>query len=487
MEKNQPRLHAIMFPLPFQGHVNPLMQLAIKLASMGVTVTFVNTQFIDQQINKARAYDYTAGDDMFAEARQSGLDIRYTTITDGFPLKFDRNAIDKFWPGLEIVFPAHVDELLSNMMGSDLDPTLTCLIADTFFNWTSDLARKHNLVNVSCWTQPALTYSINYHMDLLKMNGHFGSHDIREDAITYIPGVPAIDLEDLPSFFQQNDPSDLIVRIAETSFQCCRRADFVLFNTIEELESETISALQHDQQQIYAVGPLVSSLELAKGMVPSASFHFESDCAQWLNTKPHGSVLYVSFGSACLIGKLDIMELAYALFLSEVNFVWVLPPHLVGSDPISFLPAGYEEDIKDKGLIVQWCNQVAVLSHSATGGFLSHCGWNSTLESIWCGIPLLCSPLSYDQTPNRKLIVDAWKIGLNLCQKKSIRREEAARNIQKLMHGEIADELRSNVSVMRQTMKHATVAGGSTERNLDRFINSVKAKSNMKFDNDRKI
>ena len=133
----------------------------------------MNTQSVHHHITKSQP-NSTKEDDIFTGARKSGLDIRYTTISDGFPLGFDRSLNhDQFWEGVLIVFPPHVDELLAKMVHSD--PPITCLISDTFFVWSSMIANKYNLVNISFWTEPVLVLTLYYHLDLLIKNSHFAS------------------------------------------------------------------------------------------------------------------------------------------------------------------------------------------------------------------------------------------------------------------------------------------------------------------------
>ena len=175
MENHHSKPHAVLFPYPLQGHVIPAVHLAIKLASYGFTVTFVNTQAVHHQIIKSQSLDSPSEDvNIFEGVCKLSLDIRYVTISDGFPIGFDRSLNhDQFWEGVLHVFPAHVDELVAELVRSD--PPVTCLIADTFFVWPTMIAAKYNLVNVSFWTEPVLVLTLYYHIYLLRENGHFAS------------------------------------------------------------------------------------------------------------------------------------------------------------------------------------------------------------------------------------------------------------------------------------------------------------------------
>ncbi|PON60320.1 UDP-glucuronosyl/UDP-glucosyltransferase [Parasponia andersonii] len=460
--------HAVMIPIHYQGHVTPTINLALKLASKGFTITFVNTENIHHQITKSSLKkqskeseeDHDIDIDIFAGARNSGLDIRYKTISDGFPLSYDRtrNRAEFNEANLK-VFPAHVDELLGHLVQDD--PSVSCLITDTFYTWTSRIARKYNLVNISFWTQPALAFI------------SLGPSNTRVDTIDYIPGVKAIEPKDLTSFLQSTNTTSLARRIIDTAFNDVKNADFILINAVQELENDTISAIQ-EKQPFFAVGPIIPS-GVTRGLVPT-SLRTESDCNNWLNTKPQGSVLYVSFGSSIRSRKSDIDEIAQGLVLSQVDFIWVLRPDAVSYEEPYVLPDGFEEKTKNKGLVVPWCSQIEVLSHGAVGGFMTHCGWNSVLESLWCGVPLLCFPLLAEQPTNRKLVVDDWRIGVNLCDSKPLTGLEVAEKINRLMSGKSAEDLREQTFKVRQTVERALAAEGLSQKNLNQFISDVKAK-----------
>ncbi|CAK9158531.1 unnamed protein product [Ilex paraguariensis] len=294
---------------------------------------------------------------------------------------------------------------------------------------------------------------------------------MREDPIDYIPGVQSIDPKDMMSYLQESDTSTVCHQIIFSAFKDVKAADFVLCNTIQELEPNTISALQ-TKMPFFAIGPIFPS-EFTKSIV-ATSLWSESDCTQWLNSRPHGAVLYLSFGSYAHVTKNDLTEIANGLLLSKVSFIWVLRPDIVSSDDVDPLPDGFKEEVGDRAMIIPWCSQKQVLTHPSIGGFLTHCGWNSVLESIWCEVPLLCFPLLTDQFTNRRLMVDDWKIGLNLCERKPIKAAEVSDKINRLMSGKSTDEFRNQIKMVKKTLETASTANGSSEKNMDQFIADLK-------------
>ncbi|XAR59712.1 Trans-zeatin O-beta-D-glucosyltransferase [Bertholletia excelsa] len=466
--------HAIFVGYPLQGHVIPAVHLAIKLASRGFTITFVNTESIHEQTAKSQPDD---DGDIFAGARRSGLDIRYTTVSDGLPLAFDRSLNhDQFMAALLHVLSAHVDETVARIVKSS-DPPVTCLIADTFFVWPSKIAKKYGLKYVSFWTEAALVFTLYYHVDLLRKHGHFGCLRAREEPIEYLPGVPSIDPKDMTSYLQDCNGWNVCHQIIFTSFDDAKGADFVLCNTVQELEPQTIQALQA-RVPLYAIGPIFPT-GFARSIVPTSLWP-EADCNEWLDNKPPASVLYVSFGSYAHVTRDDLVEIAMGLSLSKINFVWVLRPDIVSSDDVDPLPVGFREEVGDRAMIIPWCCQVQVLAHRSIGGFLSHCGWNSVLESIWCEVPLLCSPLLTDQFTNRKLVADDWKIGINLCDKKPISRVEISEKINRLMSEKSGNEYKKRIGELKKTLEKATAKGGSSENNFDQFMKELILKRKRK-------
>ncbi|CAK9136068.1 unnamed protein product [Ilex paraguariensis] len=193
-------------------------------------------------------------------------------------------------------------------------------------------------------------------------------------------------------------------------------------------------------------------------------------CMKWLDAKEIGSVVYVSFGSTADLGKDQMEELAWGLMSSNNHFFWVVRTFEECKLPSTFM------DLKsEKGLVVNWCPQLQVLAHYAVGCFMTHCGWNSTLEALSLGVPLLAMPQWTDQPTKAKFIVDVWQVGIRLKvdEKGTVIREEIENFINEVMEGERGKELKRNVVKLKELAKEAVDEGGSSTINIEEFVSEV--------------
>ncbi|EPS60356.1 hypothetical protein M569_14447, partial [Genlisea aurea] len=401
------KLQALLFPAPHQGHLTPAVNLALKLASEGFSITFVVFEYLHRKLSAIHKQG-TSEFDLFSEAHnKSGLKIDYTTIADGLPDDFDREArLVEFYEYLMNEFQPLVDEFVGEKIRSDPDTTYF-IVSDTILLWQAAAAEKYNLLHVSFWTQPSMVYSLGWHSELLREHGHYPLKDNIEEDVDYVPGIQSVNTRDFMPYLR---PSHPFYDLGARAFDLSKKADFVLHNTVQELESSILSALNKYKPN-YAIGLTNTYGDLVK--IPTKkSLWAESDCTRWLESKAPSSVLYISFGSMVLASDQVIEEIVHGVILSQVNFIWVTRHGDKGSPLNIILPAAFDDEFKDRGLIVPWCDQIKVLSSPSVGAFLTHCGWNSVMESIWCGIPMLCYPVEADQPTNKKLVVDDWKVGL---------------------------------------------------------------------------
>ncbi|KAI3682466.1 hypothetical protein L1987_82465 [Smallanthus sonchifolius] len=191
-----------------------------------------------------------------------------------------------------------------------------------------------------------------------------------------------------------------------------------IWNTIEFLEQSALTQIRNTYQvPVFTVGPLHKIVTTC-----STSFLEEdTSCISWLDKQAPKSVIYVSLGSLAKLDEKVATEMAWGIAMSNHLFLWVVRPGSVrGFEWIEFLPQGLVDEIKERGLIVKWAPQKLVLAHNAVGGFWTHCGWNSTMEGVSEGVPMLCQPFDVDQLLNARYLCDVWKMGFEVVVERGV-------------------------------------------------------------------
>ena len=296
-------------------------------------------------------------------------------------------------------------------------------------------------------------------------------------------------LRDFPSFIRTTDPDDAVLALTLGSTECYRTVpSAVVFHTFEELESQVISAMSDILPPIYAIGPLPLLLrEVGAGAggdhaasisVGSSLSKEDRACLDWLDGKRPNSVVFASFGSLVKLTCEQLVELAWGLASSGYDFLWVIraDQQVTGSAAGAtavVLPPEFMAETEGRGRVTSWCPQEAVLRHEAIGAFLTHCGWNSMLESVCAGVPMLCWPFAADQQTNSRMACTEWRVGVELSEDPG--REEVEAAIQQVMGGGRGEELRRSAAAWKDKAALAARPGGSSWVNLERVVNEVLA------------
>lgn len=194
----------------------------------------------------------------------------------------------------------------------------------------------------------------------------------------------------------------------------------------------------------------------------------------WLSTKPPNSVIYVSFGSMADLSHKQVEEIAWGLKETEKHFLWVI------KEPKNKLPNGFLNSLGEAGMVVTWCDQLEVLSHQAVGCYVTHCGWNSTLEGLSLSVPMVAVPQWSDQLMNSKFVEEVWGVGVRAGRNEEgiVEREAIAMSVRAVMEGERSGEIRRNALKWRVAAKKAVSIGGSSDRIVDSFVELLKGKKN---------
>lgn len=283
-----------------------------------------------------------------------------------------------------------------------------------------------------------------------------------------VPDLYPLRYKDLPF----NNTSTEVLQEMLTLSNHNRNPSAIIWNTMDFLENASLTNLQQRYQiPIFAIGPLN---EMAR--CPSTSFLKEDTyCISWLDKQAPRSVIYVSLGSLAIMDEKELAETAWGLANSKQPFIWVVRPGSVkGSDWIEFLPDGFIKEIEGRGLVLKWAPQKQVLAHSSVGGFWSHCGWNSTLESISQGIPMICRPFFGDQYVNSRYLSYVWGVGLEL---ECLERRVIVNAIRRLLVDDEGEETRKRANDLKEMAEFSLCKGGSSFNSLNNLVEFILADS----------
>ncbi|KAK2429473.1 7-deoxyloganetin glucosyltransferase [Trifolium repens] len=467
--------HVVCIPYPAQGHINPMLKLAKLLHFKGgFHVTFVNTEFNHKRLLKARGPNSLNGLPSF----------RFETIPDGLP-ESDVDAtqdIPSLCESTKRTCLPHFKNLLSKLNNAIDTPPVTCIVSDGAMSFTLDAAEELNIPEVLFWTTSACGFMayMQYRQLIEKglvplKDSSYLTNGYLETTIDWVPGIKEVRLKDIPSFIRTTDPNDLMINFLIGECQRAQKASAIIFNTFDNLEHNVLEAFSSiNLPPVYSIGPLhlllndVTHKEL--NSIGSNLWKEETECLEWLNKKEPNTVVYVNFGSITVMTSEQMIEFAWGLASSKKPFLWVIRPDLVAGEN-AVLPQDFLEETKNRGLLSSWCPQEEVLTHSAIGGFLTHNGWNSTLESVCSGVPMICWPFFAEQQTNCRFCCNEWEIGLEI---EDAKRDKIEDLVRELMDGEKGKEMKQKALKWKKLAQNASSSPhGSSFVNLENLICDV--------------
>ncbi|GLJ06410.1 hypothetical protein SUGI_0038460 [Cryptomeria japonica] len=489
--------HVVMFPFMAQGHIIPFLQLSKLLAARtGFTITIVSTplnvQALTPTIQSAREKD-SALDIRLAElpfcSADHGLPPR-SESTDSLPYA----QVLTLMEAAEYLQP-HLENLIRRICTEDGCAPL-CIISDMFLGWTKDVADIFGIPRIfflTCGVYGTLLY--------YSMWNHL-PHTKTDSEEFILPDLPHVSLHrsQLPTNIKMATGTDPWSLFQARQISRNMRSWGFICNSYEELEHGYLEHLRKSTgRPVWAVGPVLppeflsstQSHAVRDQLLQGKEANGTSDtisCLRWLNSRNVSSVFYICFGSQNTISASNMKELALGLESSGQPFIWVVRPPLgvpsTAEFSSEFLPDGFEERMKTKnqGLVIKkWAPQREILSHPSTGGFLSHCGWNSTLESLSQGVPIIGWPLAGEQFFNSKLLEEEVGVCVEICRGNDgeLTKEKVERTVKMLMWEEKGSGLRERAATMRDAARKAVVDGadgtekGSSICHVDDMIQKI--------------
>ncbi|XP_074271882.1 7-deoxyloganetic acid glucosyltransferase-like [Silene latifolia] len=493
--QDAPIPHVLIFPLPIQGPVNSMLKLAELLifATNDIHVTFLTT---DHVYNRLQVSAPTTT----CFHRHPRLSVH--TFSDGLPEGHIRGG-DKFLEMMDAVKDVSrslIKEMLVSNVSSNainvqnLKHPFTCMIADGLYDFAVDVGNQAGIPVLYFDTISPCCLWVCMCLPRLIDAGHVPIRDMQDlnALVDVVPGMEAFLRRcDLPDMCRGRDDMDLInMQRILAQVKQFQRAQGIILNTFHDLEPTLLSHISsHCLSQVYTLGPLhfllqrkmeICSLQdsLVTSICSNSFWKEDKSCMAWLDRQQPRSVIYCSFGSQVVMTKEQLIEFWHGLVNSGSTFLWVKRPgSVIGMDDDfrkwnKEMDTGLINEIERKGLIVSWAPQEEVLSHSAIGGFLTHSGWNSTIESITNGVPMICWPHYVDQLVNSRVVSEVWKLGFDIkdtCDRVTI--EKMVKDVMNLRKNEFLD----NATRLANLAKRSVDEGGSSYLSLDCLIEDIRS------------
>ncbi|MED6186037.1 hypothetical protein PIB30_062965 [Stylosanthes scabra] len=469
---NDKKPHAAILTSPGMGHLIPAVELGKTLLTkhaFDVTIFLITT---DPLTARSQIHQQTS----HLKTPPNVVELPQPDVSS--KLGPHPSLVDR----IVVTMTESLPSLRSFILSMNHPPSL--LIVDLFGTEAIPMARDLGMQSYVFLTTNAWFSAFTIYFPAMDPN-HVENTHVKNREPLLIPGCLPLQFDD--TFESLLEPQGPMYEGYTNVAKVINGSDGILMNTWQDLEPSATKALgesgilrRFTNGPVYPVGPLVRTLVERE----TAGLELDNKVKQWLDRQPTESVIYVSFGSGGTMSEAQIVELAWGLELSMQRFIWVVRPPVEGDASgaffdvgnggnglLEYLPEGFVERTKELGVVVpMWAPQVEILGHPATGGFVTHCGWNSVLEAIFGEVAMVAWPLYSEQKMNAALLSE--DIGVAVRAKAEdgvVGRDEIARVVRRVMVEEEGGAMRAKVKKLKASAEKAVCEFGSSYECLRQF------------------
>ncbi|XP_010261336.1 PREDICTED: UDP-glycosyltransferase 89B2-like [Nelumbo nucifera] len=467
--------HILIFPYPAQGHMLPLLDFTHQLAARGLTITILvtpkNVPILSPLLSKYPSIQTLVlplpPHPSIPAGVENVKDLPFTSFTALYC------ALGKLY-----------DPILHWFRSQPSPPV--AIISDFFLGWTHHLACQLGIPRIVFSPSSAAAISLMHLLwrDLpTRENPNDPNFPITFSKAPNSPTYPWWQLSPIFRSYVQGEPEMDFIR---DSILANLASWGIVFNSFKDLDGVYLMNYVREElgpHRVWAVGPLLppdDNPSIERGGSNSVA---AGDVMSWLDRFEDHTVVYVCFGSQVVLSNEQMEALAAALEVSGCRFVWCVKEASGGSTAFTggasgVVPSGFEERVGGRGLVIRgWAPQVLILRHRAVGAFLTHCGWNSVLEALVAGVPMLAWPMGADQFINARLLVEEKGMAVKLCEGRQVtpNSTELAKAIAESVgaHGPKTKSVRVRAMETRQAALHAINPGGTSFKDLDQLVNDL--------------
>ncbi|GLJ07768.1 hypothetical protein SUGI_0073800 [Cryptomeria japonica] len=478
--------HLVALPFPSLGHSIPFLDMARLLASHGLTVSYVTTA-----ANAPRLQHHVM------EAATNGLDIRLAVIptpaVEGLDGRESAELLPRSDHGLIFQLAEKLQEpfdlwIEQQFQGETETEAPVCIVHDVFMGWARESAEKYKISCIEFNASGAFAVSLLYSVSRTLLQKEARKQD--EDSVVFgldLPHSHKFRQHEIADDFFDGGPLNSRIEFILRRLLSIGKSSGMLINTFKELEPTYVEHLRNlTGKPVWAIGPLLppgyfsgATKGSSRGKMADVG---EDELVQWLDSQSPRSTVYVSFGSETFLSEQQTNALARGLEASGQPFIWAIKLSPTTESEFSdratkYLPREFLERTKGRGLIIWgWAPQLLILSHSSVAAFMSHCGWNSTLESITLGVPIIAWPMYGDQFFNVRLLAELG-LGIQFCEHRPglPNEEKVGAAVIQVICGEEGREMRTCAEKLREMARKAVEDGGSSKANVQAFASHMQS------------
>ncbi|XAR66669.1 hypothetical protein NMG60_11012975 [Bertholletia excelsa] len=444
-----PERHVAVLAFPFSSHAGILLRVLRRLAAAASDVAF---SFYGTAKSNGALFSASAG---------SPPNIRPYDVPDGVPVGYVYSGIRH--EDVNLFLEGAKEGFRRAMVAAEeeIGRRIGCVVADAFLWFSGELAEEWGVPWVPLRTGGPDSLAVHCHIDLIRDTvGIHGTEGRQDELLKFIPGISELRLGDLPEGVVFGDLEAPFVVMLYKMGKALPKATSVLINSFEELDPKLHEDLKAKFKSFLNIGPF----NLTSPSPTTFNNKDEHGCLSWLDKQKSASVAYIGFGTVATPAPGELEELAGALEASGTPFLWSLK-----DSSRVHLPERFLERTNKQGKVVPWAPQVQVLSHASVGVFITHCGWNSVMESIAAGVPMVVRPFFGDQPLNTWMVEKVWRIGVRI-EGGVFTKGGVMRALQLVLSQEQGKELKMQIGRYKELALKAAGPDGSSTRNLNTLL-----------------